>query len=364
MKLLSRYLVRQNLFLVFVILLVGVGIYVLTDLFELLDRFVEAKLPAKTVLWYYAIKLPAIVAQLLPAIFLLAMVLQLNMLERSKELVALYSGGISPFVLLRFIVVYSLVWAVAQLFFAEALGVTGEREARRIWQEQVQQTKGGKDTLNHVWFTDKEHIVYVEQAAPNQGTAQDVRIYTLAPSGTDLESIISARTATLEQKAWQLHGVTRVSTQSMASEQLDSLEFPLRQDLKAFLLVESWSKPERLPLWELRGVIKRLERAGSNIENLRTVWHAKIAYAGSIIVMGLLALAIMQHTQSVYKAVGVSLVAIFFFYSANTISVTIGKGGSVPPVVAAWLTNGVALLLLCLVFLWPWLRRVVAGKRS
>ena len=364
MKLLSRYLVRQNLFLVFVILLVGVGIYVLTDLFELLDRFVEAKLPAKTVFWYYVIKLPAIVAQLLPAIFLLAMVLQLNMLERSKELVALYSGGISPFVLLRFIVIYSLVWAVAQLFFAEALGVTGEREARRIWQEQVQQVAGGKDTLSHVWFTDKEHIVYVEQAAPNQGTAQGVRIYTLAPSGNDLEAIISSKTVTLDKKVWHMHDVSRVTTQSMVSEQLDSLEFPLRQDLKAFLLVESWSRPERLPLWELRDVIKRLERAGSNIESLRTVWHSKIAYAGSIVIMGLLALAIMQHTKSVYKAVGVSLVAIFLFYSANTISITIGKGGSIPPVVAAWLTNGVGLLLLAVIFLWPVLRHVVAGKRA
>ncbi len=47
MSLLTRYLVRNNLFLLFVILLIGTGLYVLTDLFERLDYFLVNHAAAK-----------------------------------------------------------------------------------------------------------------------------------------------------------------------------------------------------------------------------------------------------------------------------------------------------------------------------
>ena len=42
MKLLFRYLVRNNAFILLPTLGVGIGLYLLTDLFERLDNFVEA----------------------------------------------------------------------------------------------------------------------------------------------------------------------------------------------------------------------------------------------------------------------------------------------------------------------------------
>ena len=137
MTVLSRYLVRHNLFLLAVILAAGGSVYLLADFFERLDDFLDAGQGLSLLLLYLSVKLPLIVSQILPAVFFLSVVLQLIFLDKSREMTALNAGGVSPLVLLRFFLIYSLIWAGGQLLFSQVLGVVGEQTASRIWQEDV-----------------------------------------------------------------------------------------------------------------------------------------------------------------------------------------------------------------------------------
>ena len=103
MTLLSKYLIKQNLFLLLTILLIGTGIYLLTDLFDRIDDFLETKMSFFAIVAYFVIKIPIIISQILPAVFLIALIIQLNLLTKNKELVALHAGGISPMVLVKFV---------------------------------------------------------------------------------------------------------------------------------------------------------------------------------------------------------------------------------------------------------------------
>ena len=67
---LSRYLIRQNLYLMAVCLAVGTSIYLLSDVFDRLDDFIRAELGVETILFYFIVKIPLIISQLMPAIFL------------------------------------------------------------------------------------------------------------------------------------------------------------------------------------------------------------------------------------------------------------------------------------------------------
>ena len=109
MSLLTRYLLRQNLFLNLTILFAGTCLYLLTDLFERLENFIDAEVSLGLMATFFAMKIPMIISQILPAVFLLAFVIQLNILDRTKELMALQAGGVSPFVLLRFILLYGVL---------------------------------------------------------------------------------------------------------------------------------------------------------------------------------------------------------------------------------------------------------------
>ncbi|MDR2162048.1 MAG: LptF/LptG family permease [Desulfovibrio sp.] len=346
MTTLTRYLLRQNLFFVLTILLAGTGIYLLTDLFERLDNFLEAGVSPGLVIGFFLLKLPVIISQILPAVFLLATVIQLNLLQRTNEQTALETGGVSPLVLLRFVICYSVIWACGQFFFSQFLGITGDRVAAQIWQASIQGNDASSVLLQNRWLMNNNRLIHFERAVPALRTGQDLQVYTLDDSGIGIEEILRAKYFVIKDRQWELREVARVTPKTFSMENLDSYVLRIRQDIKDLqFLHRAGPKASQLPVWELRSAIRRLEAAGSNVEGLRTLWHSKIAHAASIVAMGLLALVISRLASNIYKAVGLSLILIFLVYSLNTLCIALGERGMLPPALGAWFADGFVLAL-------------------
>lgn len=342
MSILNRYLVRQNLFLLFTILLVGTGLYVLTDMFERLDSFIDSGTGLRPFFFFFLFKIPTIVSLILPAVYLMALVVQLNMLERSRELIALTAGGISPSAFIRFILIYGIIWTLAQLMFAQFLGVAGEQAASRIWQEDVRGNILEEASLKGIWFTEKNRIVHVGVAYPVQKKGTDILVYTLDDSKVGITEIIRAQSYVVADDGnWILSDGSRLVPAEYTSTPFESFALPLTQDMRAFQVGSKSSsiRPTHLSLLELAKTIDRLEQAGSNVERLRTAWHGKMAYACSLLIMGLLAYIVSRFTANIYLAVIMSLLIVFFYYTLNTLCTTMGEKGLVAPWIGAWFAN-------------------------
>lgn len=80
------------------------------------------------------------------------------------------------------------------------------------------------------------------------------------------------------------------------------------------------------------------------MENLRTAWHAKIAYAASILIMAFVATAIVSWKDNIYIAVTLALVCTFLYYALYTLGTSLGQRGLVHPFLAAWGANIIAML--------------------
>ena len=115
MSLLFRYLTKNNAMILLPTLAVG-------------------GLSVGMVLTYFVVKMPLVISQILPVIFLLSTVIQLCIMARSRELTALQAGGISLGVVANSMILCGIFWGGVQLGFSEYLGVAGERESARIWQ--------------------------------------------------------------------------------------------------------------------------------------------------------------------------------------------------------------------------------------
>ena len=336
---LSRYLVRQNLFLMAVCLAVGTCIYLLSDVFDRLDDFIRAGLGAETILFYFFVKIPLIVSQLMPAIFLLAMVIQLGVLSRSKEMLALQAGGVSFAWFIRFFLVYALVWSAGQLVFSQFLGVFGEYEANRIWKEDVRKKQLDELTIKQLWFRDGPFIVRAEEAYPAKSRATDITVYEFATDNQELIRILTAKKALIDDNGWGLLEVHELDTRTFISVDRPSQFLSVRQNLKAYAAVELKGDKAQLPLLELSKAIDKLEESGSNVEILRTVWHSKWSYAFSIAVMALLALGLATFSSNMYANIGLSLILIFIQYGVHVVGETAGEKGVLPPILAAWMGN-------------------------
>ncbi len=337
---LDRYLLRQNLYYLLVCLGVGAGIYLLSDLFDRLDDLLEAGLGLGEVWTYFCVKLPQIISQILPMVFLLAMVTQLGLMSRGRELLALRAGGVSLGRMVRFFLIYALLWSIFQLLFSQVLGVYGEREASRIWQEDVRKRQVDRKVISNLWFRKGAYLVSMEKAMPGRNLAWDVTIYEYAPEGEQAFSrMLTAKEATAGEDAWTLTQVREYDPAGYLSRTLPELQVPVGQGLTAFMAVDPGSNPSQLPLWQLGDLIRDLKESGSNVEMLRTSWHTKWAYAGSITVMALVALAITSLSENLYANILTSLLVTFAFYGANVVGTSIGQKGLMPPSAAAWIAN-------------------------
>jgi lipopolysaccharide export system permease protein len=340
MRTLSRYLIRHNLFLLCAILVTGVSLYLLADLFERLNAFLRAGLGFGTLTTYFFVKIPLIISQILPAVFFLAAVLQLVFLKRNREELALQAGGISPFVLARFFLLYSCVWAGGQLLFSQVLGVMGEQMASRIWKEDVRGRLREHTEIKGLWFTEQGSVVHIGSCRPAEDRGEDIKIYLLDASGIGITEIIKADSFSIVDGNWLLADGESIVPAEYASISFARREIFIRQDLRSFQVAGGGTeRAAQLSLGELALAIKRLQQSGSNVEALRTIWHGKLAYAASVIVLGLLAIVVTQRTESIYKAVALALIIVFLYFSLNTLGMSLGQRGMVAPLLGAWFAN-------------------------
>ncbi|MHC1701588.1 MAG: LptF/LptG family permease [Humidesulfovibrio sp.] len=335
---LGAYVVRQNLFLMATCLGAGTFIYLLTDLSDRLEHFLDAGLGVRQILTYFAVKMPLIFSQILPAVFLLALVLQIGLMVRSREMIALRAGGVSITWFLRFFFIYALVWSAGQLVFSQFIASYGEQEASRIWREEVRKRQLDKRVLKNLWFREGPYIVHAGEAQPTQSRVNDVTVYEFDRETNRLSRIMTAKKGLVDEHGWGLLDVWEIETADFASVKLLTHFIPLRQDMRGFLATDSGDKAD-LPLWRLGQIIEELRESGSNVERLRTAWHGKWSYAFSMLTMALLALALCTFFENLYVNLVLSLLVIFGYYGLYVLGITTGQKGLVPPIFGAWLAN-------------------------
>ena len=339
LRTLSRYLLRQNMFYMLTVLAAGTALYLLSDLFDRLDDFLEAGLGLGTMAWYFVVKTPLILSQILPAVFLVAAVIQLCLMARGRELLALRSGGVSFGALARFFVVHAVLWSLVQLAFAQGIGVFGEQAASAIWAEQVRDRQLENRELYNVWFKEGDAVVRMQTVRPTKSQALNVTVFELTPDRGAMTRMITAATAETVPGRWVLRKARILDPATFAVNEVPEVVLPLTQDLRSFLAIDPDTDPASLSMAKLSAVIQRLEASGSNVERLRTAWHMKWSYAFSILAMGLIALALVTLWENIYLNIALSLGVTFAYYVVFMLGVTAGQKGLLHPVVGAWLAN-------------------------
>ena len=335
---LQRYLLVQNLFLNGLCLGVGICIYLLQDLVENLDIFVQAGVGVGTMVAFFLAKLPLILSQILPAAFLVSLIVQIGLLVRHRELLALQSGGVSYAALIRFYAVYGLVWCFAQLFLAQALGVAGQRTMDRIWREEVRKEEAGQVELRDIWFLSGPYVISIDGAYPEQRRGRDISVYVYGEANT-LQQIIVASRFDILDTGWELHEPRIYETLSFDVREEASLSLDIAQDLEVFNVLQTRFEAASLSLFELGRIISYLEGTGSNVERLRTAWQMKWSYAFSLLMMALIALALYTIFDSVYLNIALGLAIVFVYYVLFVLGVSLGERGFLPPFLGAWLGN-------------------------
>jgi len=355
MKILSRYLAReftQNF-------LLGLGafctLYLVVDFFERINSFISHRAAWSLIGAYFLNKFPAILFQVTPAAVLLAAIITLGTMSRHNEIMALKSGGIGLWSLVHPLLGAVLLIFVGLLGLNEFVVPTTNQNARMIRDMDIRKKKPvAAFKQSQVWIRSPHQIFNIQLIRPETNTLEGLTLYRFN-SNFEVVQRVDARSARWKEGQWVLTdaSVTDFTPEGMAQRK-NHREFVLSIPETPADLQIAERNPDEMNFRELRSYVEKIERDGYDASKYRTAMHAAISFPFTTVIMVFLGIPLAvrkERGEGLARGIAYSILISFGYLVVYSFVLEIGKGGNLPPFLAAWLGNfifaivGVYLLL-------------------
>ena len=331
---LSRYVARMLLARALILL---AGLAALMMILEFLadgDKVIEAGdgmvLP---VLRFTLLRLPEILAELLPVTAMLAALLTFADLSRHSELTAIHAAGVSKPRLALAVLPVALLIALGQFLIADQ-AVPRTVAELRAWG--IGDYEAPDDEAIFFWLRHGDDILRIGGFDAQAGTLRDVTVFERDAEGS-LIAELAAPHADWQDGGWTLHDATRAVLGAGQVDHEDRLVWP--GDLPPALLGAAIAHPRETPLSQLIAVV-RSPGLGTQPAYRYMLWlQERLAAPPTTIALILMIVALMRPTEG-RAAQGWLLVAGvatgFVCWTFDGLVLTLGDLGLLPPALAAW----------------------------
>ncbi len=320
------------------------GIYLLVDFFEKVDKFIEHQADFSLYVLYFANKIPMIIAQVTPLAVLMGVFMTLGGFSRTNELTAMRASGIGLVRISLPLLGMALATVLAVLCVNEYLVPLCVKKSNYILQTEVK----GKPSLavkrDRVWFRDENAIVNVDLAYPEKGLLQGISIFVLNDK-FKLVRRTDAAQATFADQRWTFEDLIERSfntqTRSMSnlqhfkSKPLDFGKTP--EDFRT-----TSDKNEELDYFQLHALAGKLQSEGYDVTRYLVDMQSRLANPFANLIMAFLGIPFaLQKGRGSSIAMGITLsvaIGVGYFILQSTL-LAFGYSAVLPPVIAAWSAN-------------------------
>ena len=347
------YFARRFLWTFLSIFFVFVMLLGLIDLVDELQDFPD--LAFGQVLEIVLLKLPKANYEILPLIVILASVALFVRLARSSELVVVRAAGRSALgSLIAPLTVAAMIGILSVTMFNPIVAASSKR-----YNDLVNTYIGfGSNVLaisaEGLWLrqgtSEGQTVIHAARASSDVSVLFDTTFVSFSPEGEPL-SRIAARKATLADGEWQLSRAKKWDLSrgtNPESRAIASAEMTIPSSLTQARIVESFGKPEYIPIWDLPRFIAQLEQAGFSARRYEMWFQMELARPLFLTALVLVAAAFtMRHTRLGNTGVAV-LTAVMLGFSLHYIrnfAQILGENGQIPILLAAWAPPVASLLL-------------------
>ena len=342
MSILDRYLIKEIIKYFGIVLIAATGIYLVVDFFENVDKFLDAGLTVMRMIQFLQFKLPLIIAQITPVGILLAILITFGLMNKNNEIIALKSGGMSIYFFIRPIFAVGLSVTILLFLISEIVVPVTISKATDIYRVEVKkytQTKGQKN----IWFKSRRSIAFISYFNPRGKTISDITL-NYFDSQFKLERRIDAARGEFKKDRWVLYEVMDQKLNKkngsyeiqFHKEKVEKLQF-LPEDLQRVA-----KKSEEMSYKELLSYIRDFESEGYDATPYRVDLHGKFALPVACLIICLIGAGIAVGKISRYGfAINITLgiLVIFLYWIFHSFCMSLGYGGMLPPVIAAWMSN-------------------------
>jgi len=342
MRILDRYVGGRFLSAAVFSILAFLVIFVLVDIIERLDTFIDKNVPVLTVIQYYLLYAPYIVILTLPVAVLLASLFSVSSLSRHQELTAMKAVGLSLYRILTPLFLLAFLVSLACMLFGEFLIPYTNEKKGHIWSTQIKKRSPQAGLIQQDVYLQGSGglIYYIREFDGRQQTGKDVLLQKYEDE--HLITRIDAREMIWSDGVWVFRdGLARLFVGQ--EENLTPFEELRRPDLleRPEDFLQKKKDPEEMNYRELRRYIRRVERSGGQTQKEQVDLYLKIAFpfASLIIVLFGAPLASSPRRSGAAVSFGISLFICFIYYSFLRLGQALGYKGTLPPLLSAWMGN-------------------------
>jgi len=344
---LDLYVVRGVLFYFLLQLLALVLIFALFTILEMADDIAARNIPWTTVarfLWYL---LPQLLYWMAPLALLLGVLVELALLSKRNELVAIMGAGISLYriaipVFVTGLVVSGLLFSLDQSYLPYA---NQRREALRN-QIKGRPPQTVLQTERRWVFGEQPRIYHYAYFDPAENILGRLTVLELDPATFSIRRRLYARRAQWnpEATAWDLsRGWQRTFAEGQTADFHDfqQARFPELTERPAYFRKEI-RESSQMNARELGGYIAELQQGGLNVTRLRVQWHKKFAFPVIAAIIVLVGFPFGQRVgaRGALGGIAVGIAVGFAYWVLGTgFFEALGNLGLLPPLLAAWGAN-------------------------
>ncbi|MFA5059658.1 MAG: LptF/LptG family permease [Candidatus Omnitrophota bacterium] len=359
MRILDRYIIHSVIRIFFATIFIFCFLYILIDVASNLNEIIDRKVPFEILLQYYLSFLPIILVQTSPIACLIASILTFSHLNNNNEIIVLRTGGLSFWQITKPAIYFALIVSAGIFVLNERFVPTATASSEAIRNENIilkvdsEQRKKAK-IKNLTFYGLKNRLYFIDTFDPNDWTLEGITII-----GHDNDQRMREKVVALKGKwtgiAWKFYkcqlttfdasGMNIVEETKYFEDKLMDIKETPQDFVRQRLDVSSMN------IRQLDEYIKRFSHSGASkaLHNLRVDMHQKIAfpfYNIVILLVGLpLSLTTGRRKALTFTSLGIGIGIGFIFYVVNAVGLALGKGGVLFPVLSAWLSPIIFLII-------------------
>ncbi len=344
MKIIDKYLIKQYIQTILFGLIAFVFLFLIINLMEQLDDFIDHDVPFDIVLQFYFVFTPEILRLMLPIAVLLAALFVTGKLSNQNELTAMKSSGVS---LYRYMIPFLITTFIISLFAVFFGGyVVPLANHKRINIEREYMNRSVIRTGSNIFFQDsKTRIVSISSYNITMEQANRISIQDFDENDiTKMRYRIDAAKMKYDTSngSWNLSRGTERSF-SDSTEIMKSFNNLILTDLRFTPddIIKKQIRSDEMTLPELEELAKEQLATGNDSTRIDIEYHSRFAFAFASVITVMFGLPLSANRRRGGLAVqfGISLLVTFIYLVFMSISQSFGKNGVMNPVLTAWFAN-------------------------
>lgn len=343
MTILDRYILKEFVVFFLLILVSYTGLFLIIEFFEKIRMFLSNHASAYHIASYFFYSLPFMISQIIPVAVLLASLITYSSLSRHSEIVAMKACGISLYRTSAPIIAVVMIICIFAFFIGEFITPKANQRADDIKYIDIQKKEPlGTFKQNQIWYRGTNTIYNFKYFDPEKNILKGITINFL-DKNFNLTMRIDAERAEWKDSGWFFYNIliTKYGTgdfpslQRIASQKINLLERP-----DDFKIVQK--DADKMGYMELKNYIIKIRAEGYDVTRYIVDMYGKMAFSFVSLILAIIGISFAvksERSSGIALSFGIGIVIGFSYWIVYAFFMSLGRSGTMPPFLSAWLAN-------------------------